>query len=109
MDDFVKRKDTWEKAYKKFEDAGLNIYKPNKDHLYSTFLINTGNKCSKQIISELAEKGIYIGAKSACSLEDNKEGKIKGGEKGENIIRVSFRNPGEIDGIIISNIIDACL
>lgn len=95
FDDFLKRKNRWEEVYEKFKDHGIEVLKPNGKHLYSTFLIKT-KKCSKAIISELAEKGIYIGAKSACSLENGKN---------ENVIRISFKDPEELDEKVVDTII----
>lgn len=135
IDDNLKRKTAWEHTYKKFKDANIKIYTPKTKHLYSTFLIDTKDKCSKEIISTLAKDGIYIGAKSACSLEptnvsindinestdinkkdnstndslkdNNEKDKLKGGSKNnKNIIRISFREPDELQDNIIQKIID---
>ena len=121
IDDNLKRKTAWESTYKKFKDANISVYTPKNKHLYSTFLIDTKDKCSKEIISNLADKGIYIGAKSACSLEplsvenikdNNKKDKMSAGSKNKsnkkdkNLIRISFREPNEMQDEIIQKIID---
>ena len=95
VDNSVKRKRKWEEAYKKFKDNGISVYLPKGKHLYSTFLIDTKDKCSKEVISNLAQKGIYIGAKSACSLEPTTM-KIDGGSNEKNLIRISFKEPEEL-------------
>lgn len=97
VDDLYARKEVWEDAYNQLKNSGLDVYTPTHSHLYSTLLINTKNKCSKQIISNLADKGIYVGAKSACALEG-------GGDAG-NVIRISFRKPEELDRSTLNKII----
>lgn len=105
VDNMYSRKDAWERTFRQFKEAGVNVYEPKGKHLYSTFLIDTGKKCSKGIISELANEGIYIGAKSACSLEGgNKPESIA--EQGKNLIRISFRNADDIDERTVQRIID---
>ena len=105
VDNMYSRKDAWERTFRQFKEAGVNVYEPKGKHLYSTFLIDTGEKCSKGIISELANEGIYIGAKSACSLEGgNKPESIS--EQGKNLIRISFRNAADIDERTVQRIID---
>jgi len=103
MDDAVKRKSKWEQTFSKFKNSGIDVYHPKGNHLYSTFLIDTKEKCSKEVISDLAQKGIYIGAKSACSLETKT--KLDGGAS-KNLIRVSFRDPEELTDDSVSKIID---
>lgn len=117
IDDNLKRKSAWENTYKKFKNANISVYTPQGKHLYSTFLIDTKDKCSKEIISELAQDGIYIGAKSACSLEPSSvnisdDSKKKGGSKdvkSKNLIRISFREPDEIQDNVIQKIIDTLI
>ena len=121
IDDNLKRKNAWLSTYKKFKDANIAVYTPKSKHLYSTFLIDTKDKCSKEIISRLANDGIYIGAKSACSLEpmhvedikkDSNEkmkagSKEKSNKKSNNVVRISFREPDELQEETIQKIIEA--
>ena len=58
----------WVEGYEKLEDAGVKIVKPDKNHLYNTYLIEI-NRCPLGIIHALARKGIYVGNVSACSNE----------------------------------------
>ena len=100
MDDWVSRENDWKRIHDKFKENGIKIIEPSADHLYSTFLIDVSDvpskKCALSIINELAKKGIYIGGKSACAFE---------GGSSENVIRISFKEPGEISDNVLDEII----
>lgn len=89
-------KQVWDKMYELCVDAGLNVYKPKYDHLYTTLLINTNNTCNLGIISELSDNGIYVGSSSACKNESE--------EKDTNV-RISFLNKSQLNEKIMKKII----
>ena len=88
-----KRKKIWEETKKYFEDNGLNVYTPKYKHLYNTFLIDTKDKCSLALIEMLAQRKIYVGNISACESELN--------SNENHYIRISFRNPKELNMKVI--------
>lgn len=117
-DDIDERKESWEKAYNHLIKNGLNVYKPKSNHIYSTLLIDTNNHCPLVIIDYLAKNNIYVGAKSACSLEKYFEhdiknvGEMNGGtiktnnvKPFDNSIRISFKHPNELDISVLNKIV----
>ena len=67
-DKLKNREIKWVEGYEKLEEAGVKLVKPDKNHLYNTYLIEI-NRCPLGIIHALARKGIYVGNVSACSNE----------------------------------------
>jgi cysteine sulfinate desulfinase/cysteine desulfurase-like protein len=104
--DVMKRKDAWERYWKQLEDGKMKLVKPQKNHLYNTFLIESPT-CPLAIINHLASKGIYIGNVSACENENiNIKNKPKlSGEDGKKYIRISFNKASDLNEKIIDEII----
>lgn len=69
MDDINKRKDEWSAAYQYLKSKHIDVYTPKLPHLYNTLLLDVGDKCPFAILSDLANKHIYISPKSACTVE----------------------------------------
>lgn len=110
----------WKAAYKYLTNNGVKVYKPKHNHLYSTLLLDTGNKCPYTLISELSHDGIYLSPKSACMVEQelsnpekNKihenDMNVKGGNKNDfdNAVRISFTEGNQLDGFVLKRIVDA--
>lgn len=118
FDDRSKRKQKWQESYDYLTGKGLNVYKPKFDHLYSTLLIDTNNKCTLETIEKLSSKhGIYVGNKSACTNDKYKQN-INGGtivsegqklKPFDNAIRVSFMDPKALDNATLDIIAEELL
>lgn len=110
------RETKWHDSFNKLVGAGLLVYEPKGDHMYSTLLISV-DECPMGSIAELASRGIYVGNSSACANEDVYN--MSGGDTDKNTdndvievipttgsIRVSFENPDDITDNIINEIIN---
>lgn len=81
VDDINKRKAQWLASYEYLKSKGIKVYKPKNKHLYSTLLIDIGNKCPFSILSKLSKEYIYLSPKSACTVERKiNEGEIEKSE-----------------------------
>ena len=96
----------WKDAVKYFEEFGLNVIKPKRNHLHNTILIKI-NYCPLQVINMLSKENIFIGAVSACSLEKY----IQNNTINENLdqdenayIRISFGDGKEFTKVIMRKI-----
>lgn len=144
VDDINKRKTQWLASYEYLKSKGINVYKPKNRHLYSTLLLDIGNKCPFSILSKLSKEYIYLSPKSACTVERklneeeleqdewsklyNEEEKmdkmieqglyntsiipnVKGGNKKhndfDNALRISFTDGQQINGEVLSKIVEA--
>jgi cysteine desulfurase len=67
-DEKNKRKNKWVEGYDKLEELGLKVVKPDKNHMYNTYLIEVPG-CPLGVINALAQEGIYVGNASSCSNE----------------------------------------
>lgn len=115
-DDYNLRKNQWLHAYNYLTKKGLLVKPtPDENHIYSTLLIDTNNNCPLEIISNLSDKNIYVGNRSACANEQYekrlKGDEINGGSKKElkvkpfdNAIRLSFTDPNELNDDILEEI-----
>ena len=93
--------------YKKYlTDAGLKVYQPKNKHLYNTLLIEV-ETCPLEIISELADDGIYIGNVSSCENEDIYEKKGQD-DNSYKAIRLSFESDTNISDEVLNRIVE-CL
>ncbi len=92
--DYKSCKKTWTEAVREFKKAGLEVVEPTLDHMYNTILIKRKG-CSVGLINELAEKGIYIGASTACNTKNK-----------DTYIRISFISGEQLDKKTMYRIID---
>lgn len=104
----IARKETWEKYWNVLEKGNMKLVKPQKNHLYNTFLIESPT-CPLAIINYLASKGIYVGNISACENENiNIKNKPKlAGDTGKKYIRISFNKASDLNDKVIDEIIIA--
>ena len=103
-DDSSKRIKIWNHAYDRFSKAGLKVYKPVGKHLYNTLLIKVDD-CPLELISRLADEGIFVGNVSSCLNEEIIDGR-KPSNDDFKAIRISFDNETVITDDAINKIID---
>lgn len=106
LDDYNLRIDKWNHIFKYLTDAGLKVYQPKNKHLYNTLLIEV-ETCPLEIISELADDGIYIGNVSSCENEDIYEKKGQD-DNSYKAIRLSFESDTNISDEVLNRIVE-CL
>lgn len=82
----------WNEVFKKFTDAGVDVYKPRSLHLHDTFLI-TCKGCPVECVNKLSKQGIYIGTATAC--KQGADGKI----------RITARHDDELSDEVVNTII----
>ena len=114
-DDVSKRRDEWTAAYQFLKNNGVNVYTPHRKHLFNTLLIDTGSKCPLSILSELAERNIYVSPKSACAIDRQLDSKgsgetVSGGSVAknpfDNSLRISFTDGSQLNDYVLDNIVD---
>ena len=93
-------KKKWEDSVNYLLKNGIEVIKPKGNHLYNTILIHI-NTCPLGIINRLSTKyNIFVGAVSACALENEQIVKSNDG-----FIRLSFNEPNQINNNILDKII----
>lgn len=92
--DYSSCKNAWENAVKELKAAKIDVVEPKLNHTYNTILIKRKG-CSLGLIHELAEKGIYIGASTACNTKNK-----------DTFIRISFVNGNQLKSKTLKKIID---
>ena len=123
-DNLKNRKNQWLAACDYLKSKDVLIYKPKKQHLYNTILIDTKDNCPYSVIDTLAKNNIYMSPKSACMVE-SKLNKMQGGHESEiykgnetviekdmqcsgqpfeNAVRMSFVNGNIIDKELLDKI-----
>lgn len=93
--DYASCKEAWENAVKEFKDAKIDVVEPKLNHTYNTILIKRKG-CSLGLINDLAEKGIYIGASTACNTKNK-----------DTFIRISFIDGDQLKPKTVKKIIEA--
>ena len=124
-DNLKMRKNQWLAACDYLEHNNVLIYKPKKQHLYNTILIDTKDMCPYSVVDTLAKENIYMSPKSACMVE-SKLNNMKGGNNDtiykneevilerdeqysgkpfENAVRMSFINGNILNKELLDKII----
>lgn len=92
--DYSSCKKTWENAVQALKAAKINVVEPTLNHTYNTILIKRKG-CSLGLINDLAAKGIYIGASTACNTKNK-----------DTFIRISFIDGNQLKEKTLKQIID---
>jgi cysteine sulfinate desulfinase/cysteine desulfurase-like protein len=102
----IKTSQAWKAAVDYLKDSGMDVVIPTKQHLFNTILIRLKH-CPLGVINRLAKKQIYVGAISACALEQYIDNPQKAKEEVESFIRLSFVDPLQVDRKVLTEIIAA--
>lgn len=92
--DYSSCKKAWENAVQALKAAKINVVEPKLNHTYNTILIKRKG-CSLGLINDLAAKGIYIGASTACNTKNK-----------DTFIRISFIDGNQLKEKTLKQIID---